>query len=83
MNRNVAEIINEEHGRYLSRPIPAQTIADTWSHKAAVRINKLVNAAIAAETERCAQVADSMNSTQNIGDRIRHGLGGHGDETKL
>ncbi len=38
--------------------------------------------AIAAERERCAQVADSMNSTQDIGDRIRHGLGGSG-ETQL
>lgn len=31
--------------------------------------------AIAIERERCAQIADSMNSTQNIGDRIRYGLG--------
>ncbi len=36
----------------------------------------------AAERERCAQVADSMNSTQNIGDRIRNGLGG-ASETQL
>jgi hypothetical protein len=31
--------------------------------------------AVAQERERCAQIADSMNSTQNIGDRIRYGLG--------
>lgn len=37
---------------------------------------------IIVERERCAAIADSMNSTQNIGDRIRYGLGhevsGHG-----
>ncbi len=35
--------------------------------------NSCIDQAVAAERERCAQVADSMNSTQNIGNRIRIG----------
>jgi hypothetical protein len=34
-----------------------------------------IEAAVAAECERCAVIADSMNSVSNIGDRIRYGLG--------
>lgn len=34
-----------------------------------------IASAVASERERCAAIADSMNSTQNIGDRIRYGLG--------
>ncbi len=43
---------------------------------------KRLRAELAAERERCAQVADSMNSTQDIGDRIRYGLGHGRDEQK-
>lgn len=35
----------------------------------------VVEAVVAAERERCAKIADGMNSTQNIGNRIRYGLG--------
>ncbi len=34
-----------------------------------------IDQAVAAERERCAQVADAMNSVSNIGGRIRYGLG--------
>jgi hypothetical protein len=42
--------------------------------QAAAEIERL-EIALSAETERCAKIADGMESVQNIGDRIRYGLG--------
>ncbi len=54
----------------LTFPLSVGNVADVMASKDA-EIERLVS----QERERCAAIADSMNSTQNIGDRIRHGLG--------
>ncbi len=70
-------IAQQDADRECQCPLCGRMHRNLRAGKPPLGISALIEIAVAAERERCAQVADSMNSVSNIGDRIRYGLGRH------
>lgn len=67
------------------QPFPKITTTKTINNLISAlehEITKTIEVAVNDERNRCAAIADSMDGIQNIGDRIRYGLGNSGPKEK-